>query len=159
MIFKSLDFHGAYVVRPEPIVDDRGSITRVLYSDEFGNQGLAERWVQSGISTSKKGVVRGFHRQRGQDKFYFVIRGGIQDVLLSKVMDRPFESTTIYLKPGMGIYIPDGLFHGFQSLETDTCLLYYTSTFHYPEFEERIRYDCVKWALPVTQVSEKDKQK
>ncbi len=59
------------------------------------------------------------------------------------------------------LYVPERFGQGFQTLEDDTELAYYTSAFYAPESERGFRYDDpafkLEWPLPVEVISEKDR--
>jgi dTDP-4-dehydrorhamnose 3,5-epimerase len=154
MKFIDLDF-GARMITAEPFIDSRGSLSRIFCEKEFGEQGLAQRWAQSGVTVSKKGAVRGLHGQPGCSKFYFVLKGEIYDVLVN-IGGREWIAR-LYLPEGSGVYIPDNVYHGFQALTDDALVLWYTSDFYRPEIEQRLRYDYIKWPIEVTEISEKDR--
>jgi dTDP-4-dehydrorhamnose 3,5-epimerase len=57
--------------------------------------------------------------------------------------------------------IPEGVAHGFQTLEIDSEMLYLHTEFYSKEHDAGIRFDDplvgIDWTLPVANVSEKDK--
>ena len=59
------------------------------------------------------------------------------------------------------LYVPEGFAHGFQSLENDIEMIYYTTEFYSPPNEGGIRYNDpkigIEWPLEITDISEKDK--
>ncbi len=59
------------------------------------------------------------------------------------------------------IYIAEGIAHGFQTLFSESSMIYHHSEYYTPEAEMGIRYDeprvNIEWPLPVTHTSEKDK--
>jgi dTDP-4-dehydrorhamnose 3,5-epimerase len=58
------------------------------------------------------------------------------------------------------LFIPEGLAHGFQTLEDNTEVFYQMSEFYHPECACGVRYDdpafAIGWPLPMTIVSDKD---
>ena len=59
------------------------------------------------------------------------------------------------------VLIPEGFAHGFQVLKSNSELLYFHTAFYAPNTEGGLRYDDpklnIRWQLPVTQISERDK--
>ena len=60
------------------------------------------------------------------------------------------------------LYIPKGFAHGFQTLEDNCQLIYFHSEVYSPDFQNAIHYGepkvPIKWPLPVTDVSERDRK-
>ena len=56
--------------------------------------------------------------------------------------------------------LPEGVAHGFQTMENDTEMLYLHTEFFSPAHDSGVRYDDPKigidWPLPVAQLSDKD---
>ena len=61
----------------------------------------------------------------------------------------------------MQFFIPEGFAHGFQALTDDVQLLYLHTAAWNRQYEGALRHDdsvlSIAWPLPVTQVSEKDR--
>jgi dTDP-4-dehydrorhamnose 3,5-epimerase len=60
----------------------------------------------------------------------------------------------------LGLYVPPGCAHGFQTLVDDTEVLYQMSQYYSPEHSRGRRYDdpvwAIEWPLPVSSISDKD---
>ena len=111
---------GVLLSRPSQHLDQRGSF-RKLFGDT-GSFGAYEICV----SSSSKDVLRGMHIQappRAQEKFVFVQRGAIRDLVFDLRVGSPSERQLLVteLTPDSGgIRIPVGCAHGFESLEQET---------------------------------------
>ena len=61
----------------------------------------------------------------------------------------------------LGLLIPEGFAHGFQTLEDNTSVMYHATNFYTPNFECGLHYNDhlinIDWKLPPVNLSEKDK--
>jgi dTDP-4-dehydrorhamnose 3,5-epimerase len=62
----------------------------------------------------------------------------------------------------MMLYIPKGFAHGFQTLADDTEITYQMSEYYTPDLARGLRWDepaiGIRWPLPVSTMSERDRQ-
>jgi dTDP-4-dehydrorhamnose 3,5-epimerase len=168
MIFSPTPLQGSYVVRPQPVRDERGWFARTYCSKEFRQIGHSSEWVQLNHSfTAKKGTIRGMHYQLPPFKEIKLVRcinGKIFDVIIdiragSPTFLRSFSTELSSTNMDM-LYIPAGFAHGFQTLTDDCELVYHHSQFYTPAAEAGIKYDDptvnIHWPLPLTAVSDRD---
>jgi len=116
----------------------------------------------------RKGTIRGMHYQEApalEAKLVRCTRGIIFDVAL----DLRAESSTygqwygveLSAVNGRMLYIPENCAHGCQTLEDDAEIYYMTSAFYTPSAVRGVRFDdpafSIRWPLPVTVVSEQDR--
>ncbi len=105
---------------------------------------LPKQTVQTNVSFSRRGVIRGLHyHERGQDDLFVCLQGMVRVV----VMDR--ETGDVFTEDigddnFVGIYIPGHLAHGYEAL-TD-CLFLYHVTEEYDAADPDERGLC--WADP-----------
>jgi dTDP-4-dehydrorhamnose 3,5-epimerase len=170
MIFKETKLKGAYIIELELIEDDRGFFARSFCKNEFEKLGLNPNIVQCNISYSKKrGTLRGMHYQVApyeESKIVSCRRGTIYDVILDLRLDSPTYCQWFALELSADnfkmLYIPEGLAHGFQTLEDNTVVFYQMSEFFYSEYARGVRWDDplfrIKWPIPDTILSKKDKK-
>ena len=105
------------------------------------------------------------HPPKAEVKIIKCIKGSIFDVAIDIRKDSPtflkFHGEILSAENMKMLYVPEGFAHGFQSLEDDIEMIYYTTEFYSPENENGIRYSdpkvSIKWPLEVTDISEKDK--
>jgi dTDP-4-dehydrorhamnose 3,5-epimerase len=149
MRFDSLKIEGAFVVTPEPAVDERGDFARIFCAREFANRGLIHQFVQLSVSnSSRRGTVRGLHFQAApfsETKIVRCTRGAVFDVIVDL---RPACATYgRWIAIGLSatarncVYVPAGCAHGFQTLHAD-CEVEYLITPEYIASAARgIRWD------------------
>lgn len=161
MIFTPTLFSDAWVIEIEPYEDSRGFFARSVCSGEFTSHGLNANFVQQSISWNpNKGTLRGLHFQKPpfeEDKLVRVSRGAIFDV----IVDIRKDSTTCGKWYGVELsannhrqlYIPKGFAHGFQTLQSETEVLYQMTVPFHPDAACGIRWDDsafnINWPLPV----------
>jgi dTDP-4-dehydrorhamnose 3,5-epimerase len=149
VIFRELGIAGAFCVAPERHVDERGSFARVWCAREFEQHGLSARLVQSSISTNaRKGTLRGMHYSsppHAEAKLVRCVRGAVHDVLLDL---RPTSRTylqwvkeVLTSENGLALYVPEGVAHGFQTLEDSSDVLYQMSEFFDAACARGVRWD------------------
>jgi dTDP-4-dehydrorhamnose 3,5-epimerase len=169
VIFEAAPIGGAFVIEMEPIVDDRGFFARTFCRDEFERHGLDPCVAQCGISFSaRRGTLRGMHLQappHAEAKLVRCTRGAIYDVILDLRDGSPTWARwwAVELTPAGGcmLYVPEGVAHGFQTLEPDTEVSYQLSHAYVPESATGVRWDDpafgIEWPLEVTAMSAGDR--
>ena len=170
MIFSSLPLAGSYLIQLERRGDDRGFFARLYCETEFGQHGLATRFVQVNNSlTAKKGTLRGMHYQlppAAEVKLVRCTRGALYDVILDL---RPHSPTfghwcgeALSAENRTMMYVPEGFAHGFLTLEPDTEAIYLVSAPYSPTAERGIRFDDprfgIRWPMTPTELSDKDRK-
>jgi dTDP-4-dehydrorhamnose 3,5-epimerase len=168
MRFEPLRIHGAALVRPEPRSDHRGFFARTWCAEEYSAAGLARDTVQASISfNERRGTLRGMHFQwppSREAKTVRCTRGALFDVLLDLRPDSPtyltHASVELDMDNRLGVYIPPGVAHGFQTLADDTEVLYLMSDFFAPGLEGVVRWDDdafgIVWPAAERTLSERD---
>ena len=168
MIFKETLLHGAYIIEPERIQDERGFFARSFCSNEFKKYGLNEDWVQCNISfNSKKGTVRGMHYQEvphAEVKLVRCTMGSICDVIVDLRSGSPtykqHYEVELSAENRKALYIPEGFAHGFQTLSDKAEVFYQMSNYYVPGYAKGIRWNDpsieLMWPLPISSISEKD---
>lgn len=182
MNFIETKLKGAYIIELELIEDERGFFARSFCQKEFEEHGLNPCIAQCNISyNKKKGTLRGMHYQvapHEEAKLVSCINGVIYDVIIDLRPDSPTycqwfaveltapssQSTahssqlTAYYKM---LYIPEGLAHGFQTLEDDTTVFYQMSEFYHPECAKGVRWNDpafgIEWPHSMDIISDRDR--
>ena len=169
MIFKGTKLKGVYIIELETLEDERGFFARSFCEKEFEEHGLNPRIVQCDISYNKKrGTLRGMHYQappHQETKLVACTRGAIYDVVLDLRKDSPTCNQWLAVELSAGnykiLYIPEGVAHGFQTLEDNSLVYYQISEFYYPECARGVRWDSpvfdIEWPLPNPILSDKDR--
>ena len=159
---------GVKVIQLRPIVDNRGSLTRLFCSDELSNIGWTRPVIQINHTfTSKRGTVRGLHYQlppHQEMKLICCLKGAVLDISV----DVRADSSTLLRWYGEElseenrklILIPEGVAHGIQTLTDDVEMLYLHSAAFWPSAEAGINpLDpslAIEWDAEITEISARD---
>lgn len=167
MIFTKTDLADAYVIEIERIEDHRGFFARSWCAKEFEEHGLDPKLVQCNISfNTNKGTLRGLHYQHPQweAKLIRVTRGSIFDVIIDLRPDsltyKKHFSVNLTEQNRRMLFIPEGMAHGFQTLEDNTEVFYQMSEYYYPEQSRGFRWDDpafnISWPVGDKIISDRD---
>jgi dTDP-4-dehydrorhamnose 3,5-epimerase len=169
MTFAETGLLGAWVVDVERHVDERGFFARSWCSREFEERGMNASVVQCNVSGSaKRGTLRGMHYQVppfAEIKLVRCTRGAIYDVIIDLR-----ETSSTYLQHfgveltadnHRALYIPEGLAHGYLTLQDHSEVFYQMSAFYEPTAARGVRWNdpafAIEWPLPVTVISSRDR--
>lgn len=149
MRFVPTDIPGVTILELEPAEDDRGFFARIWCSDELRRNGLNPDLSQVSVSFNRhRGTLRGMHYQaepHTEAKVVRVVRGAVYDVALDLRRDSPtfgrWTSVELSDSNRLGLYIPEGVAHGFQTLVADTELLYLISVPYVAAAARTVRWD------------------
>lgn len=170
MIFRETALKGAFVIEPERKEDERGFFARTWCAEEFASHGLNSHLVQCSISyNKKKGTLRGMHYQVvpfEEAKLVRCTRGAIFDVIIDLRPESPTytKHASIVLTESNRhmLYIPEGMAHGFQTIEDDTEVFYQMSQVFHPESARGVRWDDpsfgIEWPPAERIISARDRQ-
>lgn len=171
MRFTPISLDDAFQIELEKIEDQRGFFARCFCEEEFGERGLPTHWAQMNISRNRyKGTLRGLHFQRppkAEVKVVRCLRGAIWDVIVDlRWGSRTFGEwfgTTLTEENYKMMLVPKGFAHGFQTLQSDTELLYLHSESYSPDLEGGVHYAdselAIPWPIPVEVISAFDCQR
>jgi dTDP-4-dehydrorhamnose 3,5-epimerase len=169
MKFTELQLPGAFLVDLEPIEDERGFFARSFCRQEFAARGLNAAVAQCSLSFNwQRGTLRGLHYQappHAEAKMVRCTRGALYDVVVDVRRDSPtycrWSAVELSAENHRMLYIPEGLAHGFQTLQEDTELFYQMSEFYVPGSARGLRWDdpafTIEWPLPITAISDRDR--
>ena len=159
---------GAKLVELERIDDERGFFARAYCQREFEAAGLAACAAQCNVSFNRsRGTLRGRHFQRAphaEAKLVRCTRGTIYDVIVDLRKDSPsflkWVAVELSAENRRALYIPEGIAHGFQTLE-DACEVFYQmSAFYHPEAAAGVRWNDpafrIEWPIAKPTVSPRD---
>lgn len=149
MIFEPTPIQGAFIVRLESRVDERGFFARTFCYDEFEAAGIPTTFVQQSLARStRRGTLRGLHFQRephGEAKYVRCVRGRVFDAIVDLRPDsRSFQrvfTTELDALAGDALFVPRGCAHGYQTLLDDTDVLYAMSARYAPQAARTVRWD------------------
>jgi dTDP-4-dehydrorhamnose 3,5-epimerase len=168
MIFTETKLKGAFIIEPERLEDDRGFFARTWCEREFEAHRLNPRLVQCSISFNKsKGTLRGIHYQAAPYEEAKLVRctsGAIHDVIIDLRSESPtfkqHSAVTLTAHNHKMLYIPEGLAHGFLTLEDNVEVFYQMSEFYSPNHARGVRWNDpafgIEWPATVAVMSERD---
>ena len=146
MEFTPLAIEGAFVVTPQQFPDDRG-----VFLESFRGDKLAEHLghrldvVQTNVSVSSRGTVRGIHFADvppSQAKYITCLGGSLVDYVVDLRVGSPtfgrWESVRLDTVDRRAVYLAEGLGHAFMALEDDTTAMYLCSAAYNPQREHGI---------------------
>jgi dTDP-4-dehydrorhamnose 3,5-epimerase len=172
MVFQRTPVVGVFEIEPEPREDDRGFFARSYCWREFVAHGLNPQVVQCNVSYNRlRGTLRGMHYQIApshEAKLIRCVRGSLYDVAVDVRPGSPtfrhWVAAELRAAPGQPsrmLYVPEGVAHGFLTLEDDTEVIYQMSEFHAPEAARGFRWNdpafAVDWPEPVRVISDRDR--
>ena len=167
MEFSDFGLVGAYIIRPRVFADARGSFVKTFHAPLFADNGLRTDWREEFYSVSRRGVIRGLHFQTPpaqHAKLVTCVAGKVIDVAVDLRRGSPTEgrvcSVTLDDRDGLGLYLPSGVAHGFQSLSEQSTMLYKVTSVHAPHSDAGIAFDSIAFDWPITDpiVSDRDRE-
>jgi dTDP-4-dehydrorhamnose 3,5-epimerase len=168
MKFTATALAGAFVVEPASNADERGHFARTFCQEEFERQGLAGRVVQCNVSFNRRrGTLRGMHLQAAPHAEAKLIRctaGRVYDVIVDLRPDSPsfrrWHGMELSARDLRLLYVPEGVAHGFVTLEADSELFYQMSCAYHPESAMGVRWNDpafgVRWPVRPEVISARD---
>jgi dTDP-4-dehydrorhamnose 3,5-epimerase len=170
MIFTETKLQGAFIIDLERREDTRGFFARAFCQREFVDHGLKPIIAQANIGFNRaKGTIRGMHFQyppAAETKLVRCSRGSVLDIIVDLRPESPTYLQHIAVELSAenhrGIYIPERFAHGYQALEDNTETTYQVGEFYTAGSEGGLLYNdpllSLEWPLPVTVISDKDRQ-
>jgi dTDP-4-dehydrorhamnose 3,5-epimerase len=167
--FTPLKLTGAYIIEPEPLIDERGIFARTYCRKEFEARGLNPILVQCSTSFNKRrGTLRGLHYRvapHAEVKLVRCTRGAVYDVVVDlrpeSLTFRQWCAIELTADNRTMVYVPEGFAHGFETLEDFSEVFYQMSEFHEPAHERGIRWSeqafKFKWPFEPVVVSARDR--
>jgi dTDP-4-dehydrorhamnose 3,5-epimerase len=168
MRFQETRIAGVVIADIEPHTDDRGAFARLHCPDTFSAAGHPFVPVQTSLSRNPTaGTLRGLHYQPapfGETKLVHAVRGRMFDVAVdlrpASPTYRQWTSAELSAENARALLIPEGVAHGFLTLEPDTDVLYQISPAFSPGHEAGVRCNdpafAIAWPAAPTLISERD---
>jgi dTDP-4-dehydrorhamnose 3,5-epimerase len=168
MEFLKTKLKGAYIIKLEPVEDERGFFARTFCKKEFLNNGIDFDIAQCNISYNrKKSTFRGMHYQASphqEAKLVTCSQGAICDIIIDLRPKSPTfcQWVSLELSPENHkmFYVPKDFAHGYQTLTDNAVVLYFVSEFYHQSSEKVVRWDDpafkIKWPLKPEIISDKD---
>jgi dTDP-4-dehydrorhamnose 3,5-epimerase len=160
VIFRETEIAGVVVIELEPHVDERGVFTRTFDAELFDREGLCSRVVQCSSSFNPRaGTLRGMHYQlepHAECKLVRCCKGCVYDVVVDLRRGVPTHGRWLGVELSernrLCLLVPEGVAHGFQTLEDDSEVHYQITTAHAPEASRGVRWDdpafAIRWPEP-----------
>jgi dTDP-4-dehydrorhamnose 3,5-epimerase len=149
LIYTETILKGAYVITPERVEDERGAFARTFCRREFSERGLNPELAQCNISFNRaRGTLRGMHFQvppYAETKLVRCTRGAVYDLIIDLRPHSPTFRRWVGVTLDAGtftmLYIPEGMAHGFLTLQDSTEVFYQMSEFYSAAHARGVRWD------------------
>lgn len=149
MRFVETEIAGVVLAEIEPASDARGAFARLHCPDDFAAAGHPFAPAQTSLSRNPQlGTLRGMHHQPGphaEVKLVRCVRGRIFDVAVDLRPESPthrrWTAAELSADNARALLIPEGVAHGFLTLEPDTDVLYQIAPRFEPGHEAGVRWD------------------
>ncbi|WP_233843762.1 dTDP-4-dehydrorhamnose 3,5-epimerase [Dyella sp. 2HG41-7] len=157
---------GAVVIEPQVFGDARGFFYESYNHAKYVDAGITSTFVQSNVSRSSKGVLRGLHYQwpNPQGKLVSVLEGEVYDVAVDIRRGSPtfgqWAGVMLSADNHRHFWIPEGFAHGFCVLSEHATFTYQCSALYDAKADASVRWDDaalgIDWPVRAPQLSEKD---
>lgn len=146
MEIRPLTIEGAFAITPRQFPDGRGVFLESFRGDKLAEH-LGHRMdvVQTNISVSSRGTVRGIHFADvppSQAKYITALSGSLIDFIVDIRVGSPtfgqWDSVLLDTTDRRAVYLAEGLGHAFVALEDDTTAMYLVSSTYHPEREHGV---------------------
>ena len=149
MRFTPTEIAGVVRVDAAPHRDDRGLFARIHCPEEFAAAGIPFAPAQNSLSRNPHlHTLRGLHYQPApyaETKLVRVTRGRVFDVAVDLRPDSPtyrrWAGAELSAENLAGLFIPEGVAHGFLTLEPDTDVVYQIAPIFRPGHAAGVRWD------------------
>ena len=157
---------GCVVIQPDVHGDARGYFYESYNAEKYKNAGLDLRFVQSNVSRSAHGVLRGLHYQNPnpQGKLVSVLEGEVYDVGVDIRVGSPtfgrWAAAVLSADNKRHFWIPEGFAHGFVVLSEFATFCYQCTAVYDRAADAGIRWNDgeigVDWQVSAPSLSDKD---
>ncbi|HZP68162.1 MAG TPA: dTDP-4-dehydrorhamnose 3,5-epimerase [Rudaea sp.] len=158
---------GCVVIEPQVFGDARGFFYESYNAEKYKSAGLDLRFVQSNVSRSAQGVLRGLHYQfpNPQGKLVSVLEGEVYDVAVDIRVGSPtfgrWAAAILSAENKRHFWIPEGFAHGFAVLSEFATFTYQCTTLYDRAADAGIRWNdaeiAVDWPISAPLLSDKDR--
>ena len=156
----------AVILEPAVFGDTRGYFYESYNSDKYAALGIHARFVQSNVSRSARGVLRGLHYQwpNPQGKLVSVLEGEVYDVAVDIRRGSPtfgqWAGVMLTADNKRHFWIPEGFAHGFCVLSEFAIFTYQCTALYDAKADASIRWDDaaigIDWPISGPLLSDKD---
>ncbi|MBS0457824.1 MAG: dTDP-4-dehydrorhamnose 3,5-epimerase [Proteobacteria bacterium] len=160
------DLPGVLLIEPRVFGDERGCFFESYNQRAFAEAGLNPRFVQTNVSESICGVLRGLHYQQpnAQGKLVSVLDGEVYDVAVDIRRGSPhfgrWMAAILSAKNRRQLWIPEGFAHGFVTLSERAVFSYQCTALYDRSSDAGIRWNDARigidWPVAQPLLSDKD---
>ena len=157
---------GVCVIEPVVHGDARGYFFESFHAAKYAELGIDARFVQSNVSRSAKGVLRGLHYQwpNPQGKLVSVLEGEVYDVAVDIRAGSPtfgrWAAAMLTADNKRHFWIPEGFAHGFAVVSDNATFCYQCTALYDRAADAGIRWNDadvgIDWPLSAPLLSDKD---
>lgn len=158
---------GLIIIEVKAYGDERGYFKELWRASVYSGFQLPGSFVQSNVSSSGAGVIRGLHYQfpQSQGKLVSVLEGSIFDVAVDIRTDSPtfgqWAGVELSSRNHRQLYVPEGFAHGFCVMGNRAMMHYLCTAEYAAEFDAAVAWDDpdigVQWPIKATNLSAKDR--
>lgn len=166
MKFTETELPDVFLIEPELISDDTGSLNEIVDLNLSGNSRCITSFVQDNTSLStQRHTLRGMHYQRpphAQAKLVRCVQGALMDVVVDIRLGSPHfgrsHSVELSARNRIRLFVPRGFLHGFLTLTDNTVIEYKCSDNYEPAYDGAVRWDSlgIDWGVSDPILSIKD---
>ena len=159
---------GCVVIEPDVFGDARGFFYESFHAQKYKDAGFDLTFVQSNVSRSAHGVLRGLHYQfpNPQGKLVSVVEGEVYDAAVDIRAGSPtfgrWTAAVLSSHNKRHFWIPEGFAHGFVVLSEFATFSYQCTTLYDRAGDAGIRWNDgdigVDWPVGAPRLSEKDEK-
>jgi dTDP-4-dehydrorhamnose 3,5-epimerase len=157
---------GALIIEPQVFGDTRGFFYESYNKGQWEKAGINADFIQTNVSRSAKGVLRGLHYQwpNPQGKLVSVLEGEVYDVAVDIRHGSPTFGQSIGVmltaENHRHFWVPEGFAHGFCVLSEFATFTYQCTALYDREADAGIRWNDadlgIDWPLSEPLLSDKD---
>ena len=159
---------GALIIEPQVFGDSRGFFYESYNKGKWRDAGIDADFIQTNVSRSGRGVLRGLHYQwpHPQGKLVSVLEGEVYDVAVDIRRGSPTfgQSAAVMLTADnhRHFWVPEGFAHGFCVLSEFATFTYQCTALYDARADAGIRWNDaelgIDWPLSEPLLSDKDRR-
>src|SRR5690554_4808454 len=160
------DLPGCLVIEPRQFGDARGWFMESWNRERYAGSGIGPDFVQSNLSRSAQGVLRGLHYQwpNPQGKLVGVLEGEVYDVAVDIRRGSPrfgqWTAAILSADNRRQLWVPPGFAHGFVALSETALVSYLCTAIYDAAADAAVCWDdqalAIDWPVARPQLSAKD---
>jgi dTDP-4-dehydrorhamnose 3,5-epimerase len=168
VLIANLPIAGAFIITPQFLRDERGFFARLFDGGELAKRGAHTQFAQHSVSfNERRGTLRGLHYQaspHAEAKLVRCTAGAVHDVIVDLRAGSPTlgqaASVQLSFENRVTLYVPEGVAHGFLTLEDNSEVFYQISVPYEPQSARGICWNDaafkIEWPFAPVVVSERD---